>query len=450
MRMLTLGFAAVGLIVSSTAARADLPYEREPINYLSAQTTDPVAQLQKLMESKKVVLEKEGPSGYLRSLLKALDIPVSSQVLVFSKSSFQISKISPKKPRALYFNDDVYIGYVQNGDGTEISAADPELGGVYYFLSEADDDEGAVIERRTHDCLQCHVNGRTEDVPGHMVRSIPTGPSGRPVFSAGSANITHESPLNERWGGWYVTGKASGQAHLGNMLADPTSRDGPKPVAKDVLDLAGRFNLKPYLSPHSDIVALMTLEHQVKMHNLITAANYQAKLAMQYAKEINKAFGEPEGTISETTARRFDGPTEKLVRYMLFIDEAKLTGKIEGTSDFAAEFQARGPRDPQGRSLRDFDMTTRMFKYPCSYLIYSKAFNALPEPIKERTYRRLWEILSGQDKTPDYDVRTPEQRAAILEILLATKPDLPDYWRGGQTVASDDSEKSAASPLASH
>jgi hypothetical protein len=238
--------------------------------------------------------------------------------------------------------------------------------------------------------------------------------------------------LKERWGGWYVTGKTSGQVHLGNLLSDPTSRDGPKPVANDVLDLGERVNLKPYLSSHSDVVALMVLEHQVKMHNLIAVANYQAKLALQYAKEINKAFGEPEGTVSESTARRFDGPAEKLVRYMLFVDETELTGKVEGSSNFAAEFAARGPRDPQGRSLRDFDLTTRMFKYPCSYLIYSKAFDALPAVVKDRTYRRLWEVLSGQDQSAAYARRTSEERKAVLEILLATKADLPDYWREGR------------------
>jgi hypothetical protein len=433
------GFAAVGLaaavaMATSLAARADLPFDREPINYLSAEATDPVGELAKLVESKKVVLEREGPTGYLKALLDELDVPVSSQVLVFSKSSLQISKISPKRPRAIYFNDDVYVGYCQRGEGIEISAADSQLGGVFYFLSEEEqrEDGAPVFERRTHDCLQCHMSGRTEGVPGHLVRSIPTEPSGRLLFSAGSSVTTHDSPLSERWGGWYVTGKSSGQAHLGNLLADPTSRDGPKPIAQDVLDLGARLNLKPYLSPHSDIVALMVLEHQVKMHNLITVANYQAKLALQYAREINKAFGEPEGTISESTARRFDGPAEKLVRYMLFVDEAELDGKIEGTSDFAAEFAARGPHDPRGRSLRDFDLTTRMFKYPCSYLIYSKAFDALPAPVKDRAYRRLWEVLSGEDQSAEYARRTPEERQAILEILLATKPDLPDYWREGR------------------
>src|SRR5262249_50983397 len=156
-------------------------------------------------------------------------------------------------------------------------------------------------------------------------------------------------------------------------------------------------------------------------------ANYQGKLALQYAKEMNKAFSEPEGTISEGTARRFDGPSEAIVKYMLFVDEAELTGRIDGTSSFAADFAARGPRDDQARSLRDFDRATRLFKYPCSYLIYSRAFDALPAPIKDRVYRRLWEVLTGRDSSPAFARRTPEERRAILQILLATKADLPAY-----------------------
>jgi hypothetical protein len=150
---------------------------------------------------------------------------------------------------------------------------------------------------------------------------------------------------------------------------------------------------------------------------------------LQYAREINKAFGEPEGTISESTARRFEGPAEQIVKYMLFVDEAELTDRVEGSSSFAAEFAARGPRDDSGRSLRDFDLSTRLFRHPCSYLIYSKAFDALPAPVKERTYRRLWEVLTGRDQSPTFARRTLDERRAILEILLATKPDLPDYWR---------------------
>jgi hypothetical protein len=165
------------------------------------------------------------------------------------------------------------------------------------------------------------------------------------------------------------------------------------------------------------------------MHNLITLAGYQTKLALHYSRAINKALGEPENTISETTARRFQGPAEDLVKYMLFVDEAPLSEPVRGTTSFAKDFTARGPRDHQGRSLRDLDLKTRLLSHPCSYLIYSKAFDALPDPVKDRVYRRLFEVLSGADQSPAYARRTSTERQAILEILRETKPGLPDYWK---------------------
>jgi hypothetical protein len=218
---------------------------------------------------------------------------------------------------------------------------------------------------------------------------------------------------------------------MGNVLV--TDRDHPEKLdtraGANVRDLSGKFDVSAYLSPSSDIVALMVLEHQVRMHNLITLANYQARIALHYSQAINKALGEPEDTISESTARRFQGPAEDLVKYMLFADEAELTDPIQGTTTFAREFSARGPRDRQGRSLRDLDFQTRLLQYPCSYLIYSKAFDALPLPEKDRVYRRLWEILTDHDQSPAFARRTSAQRKAILEILRDTKPGLPDYWK---------------------
>ncbi|WP_210420208.1 hypothetical protein [Aquisphaera giovannonii] len=375
-------------------------------------------------------MRHDGRQGYLRSVLALLDVPVSSQVLVFSKTSFQSTLIGPETPRAIYFNDDVYVGYVQGSDVLEFSAADPSLGGTFYLLDQEQTPRPS-FRRQTHDCLQCHASSKTEDVPGHLIRSVYPEPSGQPAYNAGTFTTSHESPLRERWGGWYVTGTHGRQRHMGNVLIS----DRMRPELLDVGRGANRTDLKPkfdtsaYLAPGSDIVALLVLEHQAKMHNLITLTNYQARMAVEYSREINKALGEPEGAMSESTARRFHGPAEDLVRYMLFADEAELTDPIRGTSSFAVDFSARGPRDGRGRSLRDFDLETRIFRYPCSYLIYSRAFDALPAPAKERVYLRLWEVLSGKDQTPAYARRTPEERAAILEILRETKVGLPDYWK---------------------
>ena len=183
-----------------------------------------------------------------------------------------------------------------------------------------------------------------------------------------------------------------------------------------------------YLTPHSDLVALMVLEHQAEMHNRLTAANYQTRLAHRDADVLNDLDNVPRGRLTEGTARRVDSAAEQLVQYLLFCGETRLTGELKGTSRFATEFAARGPRDSKGRSLRDFDLKTRLFKYPCSYLIYSAAFDALPASVKERVYRRLWDVLSGKETGKEYAHLTAEDRRAIREIVSATRTGLPDYW----------------------
>jgi hypothetical protein len=429
-KLLPVGFGVLSLVFYALAARAEIPFEREPISYLTAQVHDPVARLQEQIQAKKASLTHDDHQGYLRSVLEKLKVPVSSQVLVFSKTSFQRTRIAPETPRAIYFSDEVYVGFVQGSDLLEFSAVDPELGGTFYLLEQAKTPAPSFL-RQTHDCLQCHASGKTLNVPGHLVRSVYPEESGQPAFNAGTFSTSHESPLAERCGGWYVTGTHGKQAHMGNVLV--TDHEHPEKLdtrpGANLTDLAGKFDTSAYLARSSDIVALMVLEHQVKMHNLITLANYQAKIALHYSRAINKALGEPENTISESTARRFQGPAEDLVKYMLFVDEAALSEPVQGTTSFARDFSTRGPRDPKGRSLRDFDLKTRLFRYPCSYLINSKAFDALPVPVKDHVYRRLWEVLSGKDQSPAYARRTPEERKAILEILRETKPGLPDYWR---------------------
>jgi hypothetical protein len=152
-------------------------------------------------------------------------------------------------------------------------------------------------------------------------------------------------------------------------------------------------------------------------------------MAFYAEAERNKAVGQPDGTLSDAARAQFEGPAEELVRYLLFTNEAPLDSPVKGTSGFAEEFAARGPRDSKGRSLRDFDLRTRIFKYPCSYLVYSEDFDALPGPAKAYVYRRLLEILSGRDQSPEFARLTAEDRTAILEILLATKPGLPAEWQ---------------------
>ncbi len=407
------------------AAGQELPYDREPIKYLTAKATDPIARLQERLDRGEQTLERDRRRGYLPAVLEALGVAPSSQGLVFSKTSFQHTRISPKAPRALYFGDDVYVGWVRGGDYLEVSAVDPQLGAVFYLLDQ--DAPEPKFERQTHSCLACHASSRTQGVPGHLIRSVYPDPGGQPVYNAGSFVTDHASPLSERWGGWYVTGTHGDQPHLGNAFV--RDRDRPEQLdpkeGSNVTSLSDRFDTRAYLTDSSDLVALMVLEHQTQGHNRITAASYQARIGAAYDAGINQALGRPEGFVSETTTRRIDRAAEELVRYFLFAGEPKLTAPVAGTTDFARQFAARGQRDGQGRSLRDLDLQTRLFRYPCSYLIETEAFAALPAPVKTRVFERLLAVLTADDPGPDFTHLTPELRRDILEILRATQPDFP-------------------------
>jgi hypothetical protein len=415
-----------------------IPFTDEPINYRSNDLHDPVANLQKRLDKGEVKLEYEPKNGYLRSVLQLLNIPISSQTLVFSKTSFQYKKISPETPRALYFNDDVYVGQVHEGKALEFVSFDPTQGAIFYLLDEQKA-EHPVLQRAELDCTQCHIAASTRNVPGVFLRSVYTQPTGTLVAKTPQYITGQQSPLSERWGGWYVTGSVGDQKHLGNILTATGSGNDGEATDKVVTDLSKEFDVSAYLSAHSDIVAHLVLAHQTQMHNLITQTNYQARVAVYNEAAKNKAAGLPENSpLSEAARKKYEAPAEELVRYLLFANEAPLTSPVKGDSGFAAEFEARGIRDPQGRSLRDFDLRTRIFKYPCSYLIYSDAFDSLPAPAKDYVYHRLLDVLTGHDQSPDFASLTASDRKAVLEILLATKPGAQEAWK--QYIAQQDKQ----------
>jgi hypothetical protein len=429
-----LGWALVVVAaVAGAPARgqATVDIDREPISYGKTTAADPVARLQRRIDRGEVKLSyDEDAQGYLKAVLDALGVPTESQMLVFSKTSFQHTRIGPRTPRAVYFGDDVYVGYVRGGDVLEVSAVDPKLGATFYLLDQRPTGRPEFV-RQSDACLQCHVSTKTQEVPGHLVRSVFPDRSGLPLLSGGSFVTDHTSPLSERWGGWYVTGTHGGQRHMGNVVA--ADRGHPEDLDREAganrTDLKGLVDTSPYLTGHSDLVALMVLEHQTQTQNLITAAGYQARLGRYSDEGINKALGRPADALSPSTERRVNSAADKLAAALLLSGEAKLTDPVAGTSGFAAAFPERGPRDRKGRSLRDLDLSTRLFKYPCSYLIYSESFDALPVPVKERVYRRLLDVLTGRDTSPAFAHLSPDDRRAILEILADTRPGLPDEWR---------------------
>ena len=434
------GCVPVALIFSlafAAVAAGDAAYEDEPINYNKAPRTDVIAQLQKRLDGGQARLGYNEKHGFLDAVLKELKIPVSSQTLVFSKTSFQREKISPRHPRALYFNDDVYVGFVENGDVLEVAAADPNLGMNFYTLDQRQADR-PMFTRQTDNCTQCHAGSMTRDVPGLMLRSVYPGWSGQPILSAGTFQVTHETPLKDRWGGWYVTGHHGGQRHMGNVVT--RSEDDPEHLDREaganLTDLKGKFNTAAYLSGQSDIAALMVLEHQAEMHNRITRASFGVRLALRDARVMNQALGRPADFLSDSTKSRIKSSCEPLVKYMLFSGEAVLTEPVEGTTTFAKDYAARGPRDSKGRTLRDLDLHKRLLKYPCSPLVYSADFDGLPDAAKQYVYHRLWEVLTGKDTGKDFSHLSADDRRSVLEILRDTKPDLPGEWKSESKVAS--------------
>lgn len=407
------------------AAPAGDDRERDLVRYMTAAPDDPVARLQKKIDAGEVRLAYDRRHGYLPAILKQLGVPVSSQGLVFSRTSFQLDRISPRAPRAVYFNDDVYLGWVQGSELLEVSAVDPTLGAVFYVMRNVPGGRPRFV-RQTYDCLQCHESSMTAGVPGHIVRSVYAGADGRPDFASGTYLVTDESPMSERFGGWYVTGRHGAGRHMGNAFLRGGG-DGYTTLDRDsganVTDLERYFDTAPYLAPSSDIVAQLVLQHQSRVHNLLTKAAWQTRLALEDEKVLNESLGRPDTFRSDSTASRIRSVCEPLLQAMLFVREAPLSAPVAGNTGFTRDFAAVGPRDANGRSLRQFDLRTRLFRYPCSFLIYGEAFDALPKAAKEYLYARLWEVLEGREKGDDYARLTRADREAIKEILRDTKPE---------------------------
>lgn len=390
-----------------------LSMEDDVINYSKTADTGPIPRLQKRIDSGDVQLTFDPKFGYLPSMLRQLNVSPAGQMLVFSKTSFQRERIAPNTPRALYVGDDIYIGFVQGSKLLEVSSVDPVLGSVFYTLEQKPMDRPKFI--RTDNCTECHASAKSMGVPGHLVRSFKCDESGIVDLLSGADYVNHRTPLSDRWGGWYVTGTHGSQVHRGNLMGEAAfARQEREPNWRgNVQDLKPFFDTSQYLEPGSDIVALMVMEHQAHMHNYLTRLQYEARQKIAAYGHVDYLKNQAEG----------------FVRYLLFAEEVPLTAPIRGNPEYARWFESQGPHDSKGRSLRQLDFQTRMFKYPCSYLIYSEAFDALPEALKVRIYKRLWEVLSGNDTTGHYEALSAANRRAIIEILGETKKGLPSFWK---------------------
>jgi hypothetical protein len=353
------------------------------------------------------------PRGYLKSLLAALDIPLSSQTLVFSENSLQRAHISKATPRAIYFNDTVAVSWAKGADTIEAAALDTTQGVHFYSISQERRQKPQFV-RRT-DCLECHLMPQTSNVPGVFTMSVLPLSDNKHEYAQGWP-ADHRTPIEDRWGGWYVTGAQVPSRHLGNVPVMHVPKSYVRAdVAPKLATGAAAFDTSAYATAHSDIVALLVLNHQLHLTNLLTRLGWEARII---AHDGTRANGP---RLAETVA--------ELVDYMLFIDESPLPSAVLGSSSFARDFSAKGPRDAKGRSLREFDLTRRLFRYPCSYMIYSETFDALPPAARAMVYERLWAILSGKVPDKAYADLSIASRREIVEILRETKKGLPEYFR---------------------
>jgi hypothetical protein len=439
---------------ASQAADSVQRYDAEypQIGYSDKPTHNAIARLQQRLDKGEVKLEWRAPRGYLDSMLKVLDIDPSSQSLVFSKTSLQIAYISEKTPRAIYFNDETYVAWIDNAPTIEMMAVDSVMGPVFYTLDNRNPAAAVKLDRETLRCLNCHDSFSLSGggVPHFLMVSTNAGVEGDRAQRNASIDTTDATPMKDRWGGWYVTGHDGNQPHLGNIIIrSQQDLDNIDALRKPDIDtLQGVFDTKPYLTDKSDVVALVVLAHQVTVHNLITRANYKSRRFV--AHEIDPAQN-PNPTWADFNPKVQKGVKailEPLVRGLLHADAAPFVAPMVGSSGYDVWFQKQGPKDPRGRSLRDLDLKTRLFKYPLSYLIYSDGFKGLPDYAKQYVYQRIGEILRGQDQSPAFAKLSATDRQAILEILTATEPAFAKAVATTQRSAPPSFRKASASAAA--
>ncbi|MEJ0008303.1 MAG: hypothetical protein WDM77_18555 [Steroidobacteraceae bacterium] len=396
------------------------------IGYSATPQHNAIARLQTRLLRGEVRLKFKSPRGYLDSVLKNLGIDPSSQILVYSKSSLQVEWVNAAAPRAIYFNDDTYAAWVQAVGLLEFVTMDSQLGPVFYTMTNQKDSTSG-FGRETLRCLDCHDKFALQGggVPMFLATSNYVDVNGLTLKPIAAKEVTDQTPLEIRWGGWYVSGRQGSQVHLGNIQVHKAREIANVDLARrgNLASLAALLDTRPYVTDKSDIVALLVFEHQSTVYNLITRINF--KVRSRVAREFNAASAvvASRNTLNPKTKAWMQKLTEPLVQAMLFENAAPLTDTVASTSGFDRWFQAQGPRDKAGRSLRELDLKTRLFKYPLSYLVYSPAFDGLPDYVRNYVYGRFAEILRGRGVHGTFSRLSAADRQAVTEILTATKPE---------------------------
>ena len=407
---------------SQPAAQSADAASADDLRHLANPPKDPRQAIEKALASGELA-NRGDDLAFLKTMLRITGTPEHSQVLVYSLTSHQDAIIRRNNPRAIYFSDDAYIGYVPGGV-IEYSDVDPRVGTGFFVLDQTETQRPLKLQD-TESCLLCHEGGRTNYNRGLMVRSVFVRENGFPYTNSGSFLVSHDTPMENRWGGWYVTGEHGQMRHMGNVVAtdqgENTQARIDREAGANITDLSDFFNPTKYLAPGSDIVALMVLEHQVEMHNRLTqggiVVNEQTARSRSIAESLGEAF---DPAASETMQTVLRSRAEKILRHMLFVDEITLASPVRGDPAFADQFRANRREDDAGRSLKDFDLDTRMFTYRCSYMIYSRAFTLMPDLLKDAVLARLSAGLRPDSADPLFTHLGADERAAIDTILRQT------------------------------
>ncbi len=400
------------------SAQSEVPtyrdFDRPPHSYWQRPLKDRFTLLKQDLESGRLSLDRSSEKAFLLSLLQALQVPASSQMLLFSTTSLQLSLINPGNPRALYFSDDIYVGYIPGGK-IEIISLDPELGGIFYIFSIPRGDQQISVERATR-CMNCHVADETQHVPGLVIKSVVPGPSGGSLTAYRIGQSGHQIPLSERFGGWYLTGADRFTNHWGNVIGKLS----PQGLSTQKVTAGMRFSYARYPVASSDILPQLLHEHQAGFVNRVLEAGYRARTI---------SFLNQNGQLNEQQAAELDAQAEAVVKYLLFADETPLPkGGVMGLPEFNKDFSAQARKTAQGLSLRDLELKTRLFKYRCSYMIYSPVFQGLLPDMKQRIYKRLGKALDVRTPDQDYAYLPEAEKRVIRQVLLETLADLPKGW----------------------
>ena len=390
---------------NAEAARRVRDFEKAPHNYWTRPLTDRFTQFKTALESGKLSLDRSSEKAFVVSLLKALNISPATQTLVYSTTSLQLRRISPRNPRALYFNEDVYVGWVPGGQ-IEIASIDPALGGIFYIFDIPRGREAPIRIERSTRCFNCHAEFEIGRIPGLLIKSVIPGPGGGSLESFRGDQTGHSIPFKDRFGGWHLTGKHGITEHWGNLVGELS----PTGLKKYANPPGRQFRWETYPVATSDVLAQLLHEHQVGFVNRAVKATYDVRGAL--------VKGDAKGQIVQHA--------DILTRYLLFTNEVRLpTGGIEGDPALKAHFLKNARKTKLGVSLRQFNLHTHLFKYRCSYMIHSVAFSGLPGPLKKRVLLNLRAALDPVKSHPASGHIPVGEKKAIGLILTSTLDNYP-------------------------